>query len=138
MGEKVEDPKKKALLDKINGLAFAAFLVMIGVLWLQPEGSLPKSTWVLGLGLILVVGNIARHLYGVGICRCSAFLGVILVLAGGFGFFGLKFPLFPVLVILAGVGIAVGIITGKTCCSGKGSDTDSGCCGPGDEKEEKE
>ncbi len=107
MAEKIEDPKKKALLSKINGLALAAFLVMIGVLWPQTEGSLPKSTWVLGLGLILVAGDIARHLYGVGICRCSSFLGVILVLAGGFGFFGIKFPLFPVLVILAGIGIAV-------------------------------
>lgn len=57
MGENNQDPETKALLSKINGLALAAFLVIIGLIWLQPEGSLPRSTWVLGLGLILIAGK---------------------------------------------------------------------------------
>lgn len=134
IGEKREDPKQEALLKKINGLGLAAFLVMLGVIWLQPEGTLPKSTWIFGLGLILIGGNIARQLYGVGICCCSLTLGVALTIAGGFNLFGVEFPVFPTLLILAGIAIAIGIFTGKGCCSGKGSDPDLTCWKPGEKK----
>lgn len=73
----------------------------------QPGGSLPKSTWYFGLGVILVAGNIARYIIGVGISRCSGFLGVIVVVAGGW-LFGREFPLFPVPAILAGIAILSG------------------------------
>ena len=132
--EKIADPKQKALLTKINRLALAAFLVMIGVLFLLPEGALPESSWVIGLGLILIAGNITRYLYGLGLCPCFTVLGVILVVAGGFGLFGVDFPIFPVLAILAGFGIAVRVVSGKTCCSDKKTSPESSCCAPGEEK----
>ena len=134
IGEKIDDPKKEALLKKINGLALAAFLIMLGVIWMQPEGALPRSTWIFALGLVLIAGNIARYLFGVGMCCCSAVLGVILAVAGGSHFYGVDFPVFPVLIILAGVAIAIGVISGKGCCSGKGSDTDLSCWKPGEKK----
>jgi len=134
IGEKIEDPKKAALLKKINGLALAAFLVMLGVLWLQPEGTVPRSAWVFGLGLIIIAGNVARHLYGIGICCCSTVLGVILAVAGGINLFGVDFPVFPVLLILAGIGIVIGVVSGKTCCTGEGSDKDLSYWKPGEEK----
>ena len=52
--EKIEDPEKKAALDKINGIGFAAFIIMIGGLLLVPKGVLPESTWLIGVGLIMI------------------------------------------------------------------------------------
>ena len=108
---------------------------MTGVLWMLPEGTLPGSTWVFGLGLILIAGGIARYLYGIGTCCCSIVLGTILLVAGGYDFFGVNFPVFPALIILAGLGIVVGIVSGKKCCPDNGSDPDSSCCKPGEGKD---
>lgn len=93
----------------------------------QPAGSLPKSTWFFGLGVILVAGNIARYLFGVGISRCSGFWGVIMVVAGGMAFWE-GIPLIPGSSDTGRDRDFVRIVTGKTCCPNKGSNTDSGCC----------
>jgi len=137
IGNKIDDPQKEVLVKKINGLALAAFLVIIGVIWLLYEGTVPRSTWVFVLGLTLIGGNVARHLYGIGICCCSTALGVILAVAGGFRLFGVDFQVVPILLILAGIGIATGIVSGKICCSGKDSDTDLSGWKPGEEKKTK-
>ena len=126
MFEKIEDPKQKALLNKINGIGLAVFLVMMGVLWMLPEGTLPKSSWVIGLGLIFLGGNIARHLSGIRLCYCTVVLGVVLLIAGVSGLFGVKFPFFPVLAIIVGVGIAIGIISKKKSCQGNKTCAENG------------
>ena len=71
MFEKIENQKKKAQLDKINGIGFAVFLVFLGVLWLLPKDALPDTTWLIGLGIIIIGGNIARRLNGIRLCHCS-------------------------------------------------------------------
>lgn len=113
MFEKVEDPKKKAILDKINGIGFALFLVMIGGLLLAPKGMLPESAWLIGAGLIILGGNLARRLNGIRLCGCTIILGILLLVAGICGFYGVEFPFFPVLLILIGVSIVVELVTKK-------------------------
>jgi hypothetical protein len=125
MFEKIGDPKQKALLGKINGIGLAAFLVLIGVLWILPKGTLPETAWVIGLGLILIGGNIARHLNGIRLCHCTVIFGVVLLLAGVCGLFGVEVPIFPVLIILAGIGIVYAILSKKKCSPERGSNSDS-------------
>jgi hypothetical protein len=126
MFEKIEDPKQKALLNRINGIGLAAFLVMIGILWLIPKGTFPETSWLIGLGIIMIGGNVARYLNGIRLCHCTGVLGVILLLAGVCGLFGVKFPIFPVLAILAGIGIVIGIVSKKKCCQGNETATEDG------------
>lgn len=113
MFEKIDDPKKKAVLDKINGICFALFIIMLGGIWLVPKGTLPETTWLIGLGFIMIGGNIARHLNGIKLCQCTVVLGILLLIAGISGLYGIAFPIFPVLIILIGVGFLVGIISKK-------------------------
>ena len=47
------------------------------------------------------------------------------MLAGVFGLFWVGFPVFPVLVILTGIGIVVGIISKNKCYPENGSNSDS-------------
>lgn len=114
--EKVEDPKKKALLDKINGIGFALFILMIGGLLLVPEGTLPESTWLIGVGLIMIGGNVARRLNGIGLCHCTGVVGVLLLIAGIVGLFGIEFPVFPILLVIVGISIILGMLSKKKCC----------------------
>lgn len=111
--EKIDDPKKKAVLDKINGVGFALFIIMLGGLWLMPEGALPETTWLIGVGLIMIGGNVARHLNGIRLCPCTAVLGVLLLIAGVLGFYGLALPVFPILLIIIGVSIVLGFLSKK-------------------------
>lgn len=114
--EKIEDPKKKALLDKINGIGFALFIVMIGALLLMPKGVLPETTWLIGVGLIMIGGNVARRLNGIRICYCTLILGSLLLIAGILALFGITFPVFPILLVIIGVSIVLGIVSKKKQC----------------------
>ena len=113
--EKIDDPKKKAALDKINGIGFVLFILMIGGLLLLPKGMLPETTWLIGIGLIMIGGNVARRLNGIKLCQCTAVLGILLLIAGILGLFGVTFPVFPILLVIIGVSIVLGIIKKKKC-----------------------
>ena len=115
MQEKIADPKKKALSDKINAIGWALFLVMRGGLLLMPKGKVPESAWLIGAGIILVGVNVVRYLTKIKLCGCTLLVGAILLIAGICGLYGIEFPIFPVLLILAGIGIVVGLITKKKC-----------------------
>ncbi len=115
MTEKLSDPKKKALDDKITAIGWALFFVMIGGLLLMPKGIVPDSAWLIGAGLIMIGANIARRKNGIRLCGCGTGLGAVLLLAGIFGLFGIVFPIIPVLLVLVGVGIIMGIVKKKSC-----------------------
>jgi len=114
--EKVADPKKKAILDKINGMGFALFIIMIGTLFLMPKGTLPETTWLIGSGIIMLGGNVARRLNGITLCQCTIALGGLLLIAGILGIYGIELPLLPILLVLAGIGIVAGLVSKKKCC----------------------
>lgn len=116
ISEKVTDPDKRDVLDRINGISFAAFLVMTGVLWLIPKGILPKASWLIGLGVIMLGSNVARQMNGITLSHGSSILGIIILLAGVCGLLGIAFPVFPIAAIVIGLSIAIGIISGGKCC----------------------
>jgi CHASE2 domain-containing sensor protein len=114
--EKIEDPKKKAVLDKINGIGLALFVLMIGGLLLMPKGTLPETTWLIGAGVILIGGNVVRRINDIRFCHCTLVLGILLLIGGILGLFGVEFPVFPILLIFIGVSIVLGIISKKKQC----------------------
>jgi len=111
--EKIDDPKKKAIVDKINGIGFALFITMIGGLLLVPKGILPGGTWLIGVGLIMIGSNIARLRNDIRLYHCTLVLGIILLIAGIMSFSYIKIPIFPILLIVIGVSLIRGLIAKK-------------------------
>ncbi|MBN2057763.1 MAG: hypothetical protein JW782_03100 [Candidatus Saganbacteria bacterium] len=104
---------KQALGNKMNTVAWALFLVMIGGLWLVPEGTVPESTWLLGVGLILLGLNLARAMNKLSISWFIVVLGVVAVVGGIVGFMGLQISIFPLILIVIGITIILETLAKK-------------------------
>lgn len=113
MFDKIDDPKKKSLNDKIDAVGWGLFFIMIGVLLLAPEGNVPETAWLVGAGLILLGGNAARRLNNIKMCGCTVFLGIIALVAGIAGLYGVTLPIFPIILIIIGGSIIFKLIAEK-------------------------
>lgn len=103
--QEIRDPKKKALDQRLDALGWGLFLIMIGGLWLAPEGWVPEGTWLIGTGIIILGLMLIRYVNGI---RVNGFWLVVGLIALGFGMsdvFGLDVPVFPILLIIIGIHI---------------------------------
>jgi hypothetical protein len=89
----------------LDGIGWALFLIMIGGLWLMPEGTVPEGTWLIGVGLIMLGISVVRSLSGIDVSWFTVVLGVIALASGASDFFGVSLPWFPILLILIGASI---------------------------------
>jgi hypothetical protein len=100
-----EDVEKMALKRRLDGIGWALFLIMIGGLWLMPEGTVPEGTWLIGVGLIMLGVSAVRSLNGIEVSWFTVVLGVIALASGMSDFFGVNLPWFPILLVLIGASI---------------------------------
>ncbi|MBU0686865.1 MAG: hypothetical protein KKB81_03315 [Candidatus Margulisbacteria bacterium] len=106
--------KSKAAVDKnLVTISWSLFLIMIGGLWLAPAGQVPESTWLLGVGIILLGLNIVRYLNGIMMSWFSVILGAVAMLIGFAGFYGVRLPIFPIIVIIIGLSILLDVVNKK-------------------------
>lgn len=97
--------QKSKLEKRIDAVAWGLFLIMIGGLWLAPEGSIPEGTWLIGAGIIILGLSYFRYINRIKISGFWIFLG-LLALGSGLGdFFGLDLPVFPILLVIFGASI---------------------------------
>ncbi len=99
------DPKKKSLDQRLDAIGWGLFLIMIGGLWLAPEGTVPEGAWLIGTGVIILGMMCIRYLNGI---KVNGFWLVVGLIALGFGIsdvFGLDVPVFPILLIIIGANI---------------------------------
>jgi len=101
-----------------EGVAWGLFFVWWGITELFP--ALPNGSDPLGIGLILLGVNAARHFSGEAPSRFSITLGILMVVWGGLELAGVIFnlpielPVFAVLLIVLGVMIlAPGLFGGR-------------------------
>jgi len=103
--------------EKVNktleSIAWGLFLVMIGGLWLVPEGVVPEGTWLIGVGLIMIGLNVARRLNGIKTSAFTVFLGTLALVIGLADFAGVDLPLLPILLIIIGANILYRAITSR-------------------------
>jgi len=99
------DAPKRALDKRLEALGWGLFLVMIGCLWLVPEGTVPEGTWLIGTGVIILGLMGVRYIYGIKISGFWLVLGIVALAFGISDVFGLNIPVFPILLIIFGVSI---------------------------------
>ena len=87
---------------RLEEIGWALFLIMIGGLWLLPDGRIPSHTWLIGAGLIMLGINIARYFMGIKMSGFTVFLGVVALVAGLGGSFAVDLPVFPAVFIVLG------------------------------------
>ncbi|MBN2086749.1 hypothetical protein JW758_00205 [Candidatus Peregrinibacteria bacterium] len=100
--------KKFMLNARLESIAWALFLIMIGFFWLYPEGTFPKDAWLLGTGVILLGLNIVRSSLDIHISSFTVILGIIALIAGLDDFIGFEIPIVPILIIIFGISILIG------------------------------
>jgi hypothetical protein len=84
------DSDKAALNKRLETAFWGLFLIMAGGQWLLHDTNLPRGTWDVGVGLILLGLNAARYFSGLRMSGFTTFLG-ILALVGGLGQMIFKF-----------------------------------------------
>jgi hypothetical protein len=104
---------KQGLDQKLNAVAWALFFIMLGGLWMVPTGTVPESTWLIGVGLILLGLNAIRYMSGLMMVWFTTILGVVALLAGVAGIVGMELPIFPIILIIIGVSIIYDVLTKK-------------------------
>jgi hypothetical protein len=98
-----EDRDEAHLAERIQKFGWALFLILAGVLWMAPDGTLPMGMWLIGSGVILLGVQLFRGLFRLAVSAALVILGI---LALGFGFgnmFGFNVPIYPTLLILLGL-----------------------------------
>ena len=98
------DPKVE-FNKRLESIAWALFIIMIGCLWLVPDEQVPQGTWSIGVGLILLGLNAARAMNGIRMSGFTIGLGILALLSGLGDWLGLDLPIFAILLILLGLNI---------------------------------
>ena len=96
---------QRAVSRRLDELAWALFLILIGAIWLLPAGTVPEGTWLVGAGLILLGINAVRSLKGIKMSGFAIVLGVLALVAGLGHFAGVKVLVFAILFIVIGASI---------------------------------
>jgi hypothetical protein len=94
-----------ALDKRLDSIGWALFLIMIGGLWLAPEGTVPEGTWLIGTGVIILGLMAVRYLNGIKVSGFWLVLGIVALAFGISSVFGLNIPVLPILIIIIGLNI---------------------------------
>lgn len=97
---------QKDVLDKrLDAIGWALFFIMIGGLWLAPEGLIPGGTWLIGTGVIILGMTWIRRSNNLPISGFWVFMGILALVSGLSSVFGLNIPIFPILLIIIGLSV---------------------------------
>jgi len=96
------DPEKAALNKRLEGMAWGAFLVMLGGFMFVPDEIIKGGWWSIGVGLIFLGLNAARYFNGLRMSGFTTFLGIISVVGGVLGLVGLDVNGAVLLIVLGG------------------------------------
>lgn len=97
--------RESVLNIRFEEIGWALFLLMIGILWLFPDGRIPPHAWLIGAGAIMLGVNFARYFAGIKMSGFTVFLGIVALTAGAGGIFNFTLPVFPALFIIVGASL---------------------------------
>jgi hypothetical protein len=92
---------------RLEEIAWGVFLLMTGVVWLFPGGTMPGETWLVGSALVILGLNLVRVLKGLRASALTTALGLVALAAGVAGIYGIHVRLLPLVPILLGAHMLV-------------------------------
>jgi len=107
MNDKSFQNEKPYQKHDFDAIAWGAFFILWGITELVP--SLPNGIDALGIGLILLGLNAARHLSGLPISSFTITVGILAIVWGGLDLAGVllslpfEIPVFAILLVVLGV-----------------------------------
>jgi len=131
-----ENAKKAALSRRVEGIGWGVLLITIGTIWLVPAGQVPKGSWLIAVGLILLGLNAVRYFYALRMSGFSLAVGILALLAGLGEFYGLNLPLFPIALIGVGACLLVKRLFERESISTPGQGWC--CCWPGEQESNRD
>jgi hypothetical protein len=124
-----ESMRKLALSKRLEDFGWAVLLIVIGTIWLMPERLMPKGSWLIAAGIIMLGLNAIRYFNRIKMVSFSLVAGVLALLAGFGDYFGLTLPLFAIALIVIGLVMLIKPFLVKNSISTVGQDWC--CCGAG-------
>ena len=122
-----ESTRKVALSKRLEDFGWAVLLIVIGTIWLMPEKLMPKGSWLIAAGIIMLGLNAIRYFNGIKMVGFSLVAGILALLAGFGEYFGLTLPLFAIALIVIGLVMLIKPFLEKNSISTVGQDWC--CCG---------
>jgi hypothetical protein len=101
----VVDVDKAALNKRLEGMAWGAFLIMIGGMALVPGDQINEGWWSVGVGVILLGLNATRYFNRMRMSGFTTALGIIALITGVGELAGVDLPGLPILLILLGANL---------------------------------
>jgi len=100
-----QSTRDNSLNKRLEEIGWGLFLILIGVILLVPDVQAPQGIWLLAAALILLGLNAFRYLNGIKMSGFTISLGVLALAAGLGSIFGMKLPLFAILLVLVGASV---------------------------------
>ena len=120
-----ESTRKVGLSKRLEDFGWAVLLIVIGTIWLMPTNLMPKGSWLIAAGIIMLGLNAIRYFNGIKMVGFSLVAGILALLAGLGEYFGLTLPLFPIALIVIGLVMLIKPFLEKNPISTAGQDW---CC----------
>ena len=94
--EGFKDEESLALNKRLETIGWGLFLIMLGGFAFVPHDQVPRGSWSVGVGVIMLGLNATRYYYGIKMSGFTTFLGIFAVLSGTgelLGFYSLDWAL---------------------------------------------
>ena len=101
------DPRLAAFDHRLNDVGWGLFLVLIGVVWLLPEGAVSTGAWLIATGVLLLGLNLFRRVRGIAAHRVGVLLGLLAVITGIAWLADAIAPILPAALVAVGAWIVV-------------------------------
>jgi len=99
-----KEPHEEPLPRKLDAVGWALFLIWIGIVLLAKTSS---SVALVGIGIIILGVQVARVFLKLNLEGFWFVVGLLFLIGGIWQMVGARFPLVPILLIVAGVALIV-------------------------------
>lgn len=98
---------------RLDTIGWAIFLILTGVIWLLPEGQVPRGAWFMATGILLLGLNAIRAYTRASISGFTTILGALALAAGLAAYWGVELPIFAIGMIVMGLAILLRQVVGS-------------------------
>ncbi|MHA2113845.1 MAG: hypothetical protein ACW98W_20505 [Candidatus Hodarchaeales archaeon] len=108
--EEQRTTEQRSLEKMLEVTAWGLFFIWVGVAFLT---NLSFAVGLLGVGIITLVGQLARKYFNLKIEGFWIVVGLLFVIGGIWDLLDIKFQLVPILIIIAGLVMIISVIRSK-------------------------